>query len=130
MNAEKETNLEKKIIHSVYTFERKRTFAWVVTYTLVLTFLLLAIVYILTAIITTYNEQGTLDILDLFNQDTDLIRKYFFEAIDTLYQEAPENLPLYLFILVTVVGGLTYVISRNFRKIKNKIHSLRIYFKT
>lgn len=125
----KEDKLEKNILDSIYKLERKKTIAWVIKYSVIVTFLLLALFSFIDILFQIFKEQETLDVLSLFEQDIEIIRMYFFEIISTVFEETPADLFIAIIVVFTLIITAGFVVIKNFRKTLNKIKSMVNYYK-
>lgn len=119
--------LEKSIIKKVYRLESKRTSLTIVKF---LFFFCLITGLLLFAAVTTFNilqEQQTLDLLELFNQDWEIIRNYFFEVASVFYEEMPKNFFALSLLALLAFLVIFILLVKNARKIKNRLNSLHQY---
>lgn len=120
--------LEKKILNKVYMLETKRTIT-----ELVLRFGTIFITIILGCIllINIYQQlayQQTLDLFQLFQEDTDTIRMYIGEVMRTFYEELPKFESMTVVMLGIAFIFMVLIFIHNFGKIKNKIQALKKYW--
>ena len=116
--------IEKKIIKKVYQYETKRIAVEFVFKTISLIFLVFSVIIIGQVIIEILKEQKTLDIFELFSEDSEVIRKYFFDTFYILYLEVPKVLLILWLLFFAFLSLLTLTLVRNFTKIKNRVISL------
>ena len=122
-------NLEKKILKKVYFWEAKRT-----VFDLVLKMILFfssgLFLFILGEIFfEILNEQKTFDLLNFFNEDFEVIKRYFLDNIFIFWFEIPKFLLLLILFLFTFFSWLSLKLIKNFYIIKNKIKSFFKIFK-
>ena len=115
--------LEKKILKKVYFWEAKRT-----VFDLVLKIILFfssgLFLFILGQIFfEILVEQKTLDLLNFFNEDFEVVKKYFLENIFILFFEIPKFLLLLILIFLSIFSLVILTLIKNFYTLKNKIKS-------
>ncbi len=120
--------LEKKIIKKIYSFETKKTLLEIVFRTgLIIVVGFIGIFYLI-KVVQQLVEQQTLDVLELFQEDVEIIRNYAKEVLETVYQEFPKY-EFVLSLLMFVVGlFFAFLLIKNFKKIKNKLFALKKYW--
>lgn len=116
--------LEKKILKKIYRFEAKRTGAQVFFESIALLFLSLAIFIFGSVVYEILKEQKTFDLLEIFGEDFEVIKKYFFDNISLVFFELPKVILIFLLIFISLLVFLTLTIIKNFKKIKNRVKSL------
>ncbi len=121
--------LEDKILKRVYRFETKKTLRFLISRIIVLFVLSLTAIIFIQAIGEIYYEERAFDLLALFQEDSEVVRKYFTDTIYVFYLETPKLLLLILILLVAVFLVVLLTVIKNYRKITNKIRSLlHIFF--
>lgn len=116
--------LENKIIEKIYRIEKKSTVLTVLKYLFFISIFLSLVIFFVSSTLSILKDQQTLDLLDLFNENIDVIQKYLSEVISTLIEEMPK---FYIFasIFFIIFLSLTiFFLSKSFKKIKNKIFSI------
>lgn len=120
-------NLNEKIIKKVYAFEAKRTGLQIF---MTILFLLVTLFLIVAAWQVIWEEvvaERSLDMLDIFQEDIEVIRMYFWEAMQVIYESIPKfNLLILLTALFTVLL-LVVLMVKNFAKLKNRIRTIINY---
>ncbi len=129
MNKKLKLNLESKILDRVYKFELSRTIFAVIRYVLISVGAAALIFATLSQIASIFGDQKTLDLLELFLEDREIIQSYFLEVIDVISEETPWDLIIFLLLAATALGMTLFFISKNARKIKNRASRLLSYFK-
>lgn len=120
--------LEDKIIKEVYKIETKHTFIDIFR-RMMISILLILILFILGQwLYEVYTLQRTFDLLQLFNEDTSIIRNYLLDTCITIYDETPKIL-----LLPIIFCGVFFIYfilktSQNFYKIKNKLSAILKYW--
>lgn len=123
----KSKNLENKIINKIYNIEKKSTLFVILRYFFFLVLFLSLVIFFSTSSISILKEQQTLDLLELFNENIEVIQTYFSEVVFTFFEELPK---LFVFssVLFTMFLAITlFFLTRNYKKLKNKISSIRKY---
>ncbi len=120
-------NLQKKILKKVYKYETLKTLGYLLTRALAVILLFLGMIFLLQAIIQYYLASQTLDLLQLFTEDFDTIRQYFWDTLYIIYIESPKFRLTILGIIIFLFLILILTIVKNFVKIKRKV-SLLIKF--
>lgn len=121
-------NLEDKILKKVYQFEANRTLFLISLELVSILLLVLALVVFGQVIIEILVEQKTLDLFQLFGEDFEAIRRYFFDTVYILYLEVPKILLLFWLLFLASLSFLTLTLVKNFSKIKNRVVSLLKYW--
>ncbi len=119
-----EKNLEKKILDKVYQFEAKRTTVEILLKITVFIFLSGLIFIFAKFFFNILKTQKTLDLLEIFKEDTEVLKRYFFDNLFLLFFELPKALLFILFIFLSLLVFLLLTVIKNFKKIKNRIKSL------
>lgn len=117
-------NLEDKILDKVYVYEAKLTIAEILVRLGAVLVLGAVIIFVIQVLITTLIEQKTLDLLEIFNEDFEIIKTYFQDVVQIFFEELPKKTVLILLIAVTlfIIGFLTFI--KNFARIKRKLKAL------
>lgn len=116
--------LENKIVKKVYVMETKRTLLEIVIRSAFIILLAVFSIFLVADIINILVEQQTLDMFQLFQENQEVIRRYFGEVMSTFYIEAPKLEIGFTIVLMLVVVALILLFMKNFGKIKNKIHAI------
>jgi len=122
-------NLEKKILKKVYFWEAKRT-----VFDLVLKIILFfssgLFLFILGEIFfEILNEQKTLDLLNFFNEDFEVVKKYFLDNIFIFFFEMPKFLLLLILLFLVIFSLICLTLIKNFYIFKNKVKSFFKFIK-
>lgn len=125
-----EEAIEKEIIQNIYTFESKRTMRNIFFFAALIIALVLLILLSAELTYEILNEQQTLALLQVFQEDLEIIKENFGNILDTFWQESPQFLLFLLFFFIMAFLTTLYLIAVNFKKIKNRIISAKKYFKT
>lgn len=121
----KKQALDKEIISGVYDFEKKRTISGVIRY---IFFILLFSIITISCLVITYSilkEQQTLDLLDLFFEDKEIIAQYLGDVLNIFYIEMPKEWVLILLISVLLLCVSLFIILKKSSVIKNRLQTLR-----
>lgn len=119
--------LEKKIIEKTYAYETRHTLGSLLIKILLIIISAISAVILAQAIMIQYQTQQTLDLLQIFSEDFEVVKKYLGEVIQTFYEETPKRL-LLLFTIFLVIGiFLILTLVKNFGKIRNRIRSIIRY---
>jgi len=121
--------LEKKILKKVYFWEAKRT-----VFDLVLKMILFfssgLFLFILGEIFfEILNEQKTLDLLNFFNEDFEVVKKYFLDNIFIFFFEMPKFLLLLILLFLVIFSLICLTLIKNFYIFKNKVKSFFKFIK-
>ena len=117
-------NLEKKILKKVYRFDAKRTLCEIFLKSTAFLFLGLAIFVFGSIFYEILKEQKTFDLLEIFSEDFEVIKRYFFDNISLILFEIPKVLLIFLLIFTFLFIFSTLTLVINFKKIKNRVKSL------
>lgn len=120
---------QKNIINSIYRYEARRTSLTIIKYTFLILLFLFISLFTLFAIISIFQQAYTFDLLGLFNEDFEIIKDNFKDVVFVFYEEMPKTLMFLLFITLLLFSVVLYFLIKNFSKIKNRMISLRKYFK-
>jgi hypothetical protein len=128
MKKDKPTNLEKNILKKVYKYEAKKTYKTILILWAIF-FLAQFLIFILgSTLYHVLKQQETLDLLDLFNENFEIIKENFFDVLYVFYVESPHFL---LFAFISVLLGLLATLFfgiKNFRKIKKRLSAINKFF--
>ncbi len=116
--------LEKKILKKVYFWEAKRTvfdliLKIILFFSSGLFFLILGEIFI-----EILKEQKTWDLLNFFNEDFEVIKKYFLDNIFIFWLEMPKFLLLLILFFLVLFSLIILTLIQNFHILKNKVKSL------
>lgn len=124
------TKLEDKIIKKIYKEETQKTVFEVFVRSFLISISILVGIILIRLIFAQYVEQKTLDVLEIFNEDLEIIRNYMGDVITTLYHETPKDLLVLLIAFFTIFVLATLTFIRKFGKIRNKLRSIsKFWFK-
>lgn len=117
-------SLEKKILNKVYFWEAKRTvfdliLKIILFFSSGLFFLILGEIFI-----EILKEQKTWDLLNFFNEDFEVIKKYFLDNIFIFWLEIPKFLLLLILFFLVLFSLIILTLIQNFHILKNKVKSL------
>jgi len=121
--------LEKKILKKVYFWEAKRTL-----FDLVLKIILffssgLFLLIFGQIFFEILNEQKTLDLLNFFSEDFEVVKKYFLDNVFIFFFEMPKFLLLLLLLFLAIFSLVILTLIKNFYILKNKVKSFLKFFK-
>lgn len=120
--------LEDKILKKVYWFETKKIIREVTTKIMIiflggfLSFILFSL------LIDSLMAQGSFDLLDIFSDDLEVVRRYFFDNILIFFEETPKLILLLTIVSVVFTFLLTLILIKNLKIIKNKVKSIINYW--
>lgn len=120
----KKLSLEDNIIKKVYSYEKKRTEVSILKYTTLIFLLAGSIVFLTYQIFAILYQQATLDLLEIFQEDLEIIRANIWDVLQTFYVESPLELFAVLFIFIVVLAIVLFFLTRNFSKIKNRTKAI------
>lgn len=120
--------LEEKIIKKVYQLETKKTAIDIIIRGAGMMILLLIFILFFSIIVDSLKEQHTLDVLQLFGEDKEVIGAYFFDSLYVIYEELPQYAVIIavIVLLLFISGGLKII--QNYEKIKNRCRSILRYW--
>ncbi len=116
--------LEDKIVKKVFVLETKKTAGEIFLRILGILVFAFVIFFIGSIIFEIFQEQRTLDLLEIFQEDIEIVRRYSFDVISQFYRETPKELVAILITGIVVILILLFNIARNFEKIRNKLLSI------
>lgn len=121
--------LEKKILKKVYFWEAKKT-----VFDLVLKMILffssgLFLLIFGQIFFEILDEQKTLDLLNFFNEDFEVVKKYFLDNVFIFFFEMPKFLLLLLLLFFAIFSLVILTLIKNFYILKNKVKSFLKFFK-
>lgn len=120
--------LEEKILNRVYRFETKKTLSELIIRVGTIIIAIFATASFGIFVFQQLQEQQTLDLLQIFQEDVDTARMYIGEVASTLYQETPkqEFLIFVVALMCVIVFGLLFV--KNFEKMRKRVLSILRYW--
>lgn len=120
--------IEKRIIDKIYKYETQKTFTQLFLEVIVTTALVTIILIPILTLIEIFTEQQTFALLHLFEEDKEVIGKYFWETLLTFYQETPKLILLMIFFgLICLLVLLIYIIH-HFSYFRNKVVNIIKYW--
>lgn len=116
--------IQKKIIKKIYQIETKRTILEILFKIVIGLFLATAVFIFGEIFFEILKEEKALDFFQIFNEDFEVIKKYFFEVIYIFYLEIPKIILILFLITTSIFFYLIWQIIKNYNIIKNKVISL------
>jgi len=121
--------LEKKILKKVYFWEAKRTIfdlflKMILFFSSGLFLLIFGQIFF-----EILDEQKTLDLLNFFNEDFEVVKKYFLDNVFIFFFEMPKFLLLLLLLFFAIFSLVILTLIKNFYILKNKVKSFLKFFK-
>lgn len=116
--------IQKKIIKKIYQMETKKTILEILFKIFIGLFLGIAVFIFGQVFFEMLKEEKALDFFQIFTEDFEVLRKYFFETIYIFYLEIPKIVLILFLITISVFFYLIWQIIKNFNIIKNKVISL------
>lgn len=123
-----QNNLERKILRKIYSWEIKKVVFSILIKTLLI---FVALIVLLTTVGLTFfsiTELKSLDFFNLFQEDFEVVKKYFFDALYVFLLEIPKEYLLIIFITLILLVFIFLKIFKNYYKIRNKIKSFINFF--
>lgn len=121
-------DLEQKIIESVYKYEAKRTFWSVLKHIFLILFSFFVLIFSISSILVLLKEQQTLDLFELFQEDSEVVKTYFFDALSVFYEELPKFLSILTIFSLFLLTLVVFFLIKNFSKIKNRFFAIKKFF--
>jgi len=116
--------LENKIIDKIYRFETKRTLTEILL-RIAGIFCVGLMVGILGMILwVELVEQQTFDLLQLFQEDTAIIRKHLLDVLTIFYQEIPKTEFVLILTGLLIFISLTVVSVKKIKSIRNRLSAI------
>jgi hypothetical protein len=121
-------NVENKILKKIYFWEaRKITVDFflkiIVFLSIFLFFLILGEI-----LFEILKEQRSFELLNFFQEDFEVVKKYFFDNVFIFWLEVPKFLLISLFLSLGISSAVILVVIKNFKIYKNKIKNLYQWF--
>lgn len=124
-----QNNLEKKILKKVYLWELKKL---VFNFLIKILLISCGLIILLTTVALTFfsiAELKSFDFLNLFQEDFEVVKKYFFDTLYVVSLEIPGEYLLIIFITSILLVFIISKIFKNYYKTQNKIKSFINFFK-
>lgn len=118
-------NLEKKILKDVFRFEKQRTTHFVEKYLAVILLVGATLVFLLWQIYSRLVEQGTWDLLTIFQQDQEIIREYWQDTMGIFIAELPHRLTYITFVLLVILILAVIALLRNLPRIRKVLRQVK-----
>jgi len=121
-------NLEKKIFKKIYFWEARR---------LTVDFFLKIIVFLSSflfffilgeILFELLKEQRSFDLLSFFQEDFEVVKKYFFDNFFIFWLEIPKFLLVFLFLSLGIFLTIILLVIKNLTIYKNKIKNIYRWF--
>jgi hypothetical protein len=119
--------LEEKIVKKVYEYEGKRTFievAWKMLSVVIIGGLWFFFGF---ALIEILKRQQTLDILELFAEDREVIKIYWKDILEVFSYEIPRELAIPFVLFLGIFILLILLFLKNFGKMRRRVQSILEY---
>lgn len=122
-------NLEDRIIRTVYVMETKRfSFAFVLRLFSLLIFGGAALLMI-QVLFEVMSEEKTFDVLAIFNDDAEIVKKYLGDIITVIFQETPKGLLLAIAVSLAVAVFAVLTFITNFGKMRHTFAAILRYWR-
>lgn len=121
-------NIEKKIVNKVYVYETRKTGLEVFVKVLLTVLAVFLALVFGSLFISDVLEQRTLDLLEIFQEDREVIQQYLSEVLQTFYIELPK--PLLVIFLVFLLLFITLILTfyRRPHRVRNRVRTLVRYW--
>lgn len=123
----KEINFENKILDSIYKLESKRTKFWLLKYFILTIGSLFALIFVAVTLINVLQNQNTLDVLQIFGEDSDTLTQYWQDALQTIFEETPKDLLIGAIVFAVLLIIIAVILIKNYKKIFNKLRIIKGY---
>jgi len=105
----KNIDLSNIVMSRIAKIEKKRTRAWILRFSLMLVILTLILLGVLWVIAQDIMEEKTLELLQLFLEDREIIADYWQDTLSIFWQELPHWWLVVAFILTFI--AVVYLLS-------------------
>ncbi len=108
--------MTKSVMEKVVNYEKKRSTEWIWKFRAILGIALLLLALLFWRIIRQVIEGGSLDLLEIFLEDAEIIREFWQENVIAFFEELPQGAVVLLIALV--VFSISFIVlTRKTRKI-------------
>lgn len=114
-------NIEDKILKKVYQEETKHTALDIAFRIILIASFGTILILLLSVLYEIYLEQSTLDILQLFSEDKEVVFSQLGDTLKTLYVSTPLSILLLIISAGLVFFSIIYLTIKNFRRIVTKL---------
>lgn len=121
--------LEDRIVKKVYKLETKNTLINIVFKSTAFIILVFFIFILGSTMMDILTEQKSFAFLDIFKENSEVIKKYLVDNLSTFYLEIPKEILGLLLIAIILFIFIILTIVKNFTKIKNKVFSIYKFYK-
>jgi hypothetical protein len=121
--------LQKKVLRKIYYYELKKMLTMFFLTILFYLFSGLFLYLFFSILFEILNEQKSFDLLAFFNEDLEVIKKYFFKNITIFYIELPKGLLLLILFLLLLFVFVSIKLIKRWVVYKNKIKNFFNFFK-
>jgi hypothetical protein len=123
----KNIDITRRVMRKVAGFERQRIASWVRYFIIVVIVLTGAFSVLFAFIIRDLLEKRTLDLLELFTQDPEIIVEFWGDVVSTFWAELPQELFLVLVLLLMSIIMVCIMTRRKRLTMQKKIRQLDKY---
>ncbi len=121
------SKLDDKIINKVYNFETKRTGKNVLLTAILFVVVIFSVITAFQIMLEEVLAEKSLDMLDIFQEDIEVIKMYYGEALHVIYDSVPK-FHLIIFISGSIIILFLLILTIfNFSRIRNRIRSIISY---
>ena len=120
--------LEKQIISGIYDFEAKYTVTQILVRLILMTVMMVMVLLLLGLILDSLYQQGSLALLEIFFEDSEILKENIGNVWETLFYEAPWFEIIIAIIIFNLIIVTIIRILLKLRRIKNKISFLLRYW--
>jgi hypothetical protein len=125
----KQTDLTRPVMQKIIKFEINRSRRQWNNLIIILLILIVSLLSATTLFINQLLERGTLDVIELFQEDYEVISEYWKEAFDTFLAELPRDTMLFIGIISLIIVVFILITRRRIMIIKKRMQQIKDYEK-
>lgn len=113
------TDISAKVMEKVVDLEKRRVRRWRMVFWMVVTVLAAVALVLLWQAWQVIQERGTLDLLTLFAEDSEVVAEFWQDSLTTFFDELPQR-RLELTIIAAGLIALVFLVTKRARRIIQK----------
>ena len=112
----KKTDVTRQVMEKVTRFEEGRSRRWIIVFVVIIFFIAALIGAVILRTYDVLIQQHTLDILEIFYEDKEIIAEFWQDAVAVIFEELPQQ-TMIVGLLLCILLVTIWAITRRRRKI-------------
>lgn len=123
----KKTKVHDELMKKVLTYEKQRSYSWIAWFLLVIGSLVIVFGISSWVFGTEVMKRQTLELLDIFQQDWEIIREFWQDTIGIFIEELPQDWLFVVILAVVSLLGVIWITRNHRRRVLRRLRELASY---